>query len=474
MTAPLASEATAAAPSSASTATPASPFGGLPAASAIGRSDPRGCPVNTHSQDAIDLVEKATWRMLSYFGDPLADLDAAIAADPAWMLPHLMKANLLLTLAEHRFRVMAGDALRVGIEQNAGRGLLAREQAHLAATQACLEDRWHDACRLWDGILVDYPRDLAALIPAHLFDFYRGDSLNLRKRVARVLPAWSQSAPLYSYVLGQYAFGLEECNLYPQAREFGERALALEPKDPWAIHAVTHVNEMQGRYLEGAAWLREREADWAPDNGFAFHNWWHLALFYLERLDTATALGLLDERIAPGSEIALQHVDVAAMLWRLRLMGVDVGDRWSRLMKAWPAEAPDAGFYCFNDLHAVLACIGAERLDLAHQVLGAVRARADGSSTCAAVAGDTGVPLIASFVAAAEGRHDEAVDGLLAVRDTAFRFGGSHAQRDLIEQTLLATAIQAGRRSLARHLLNERRMAKPHSPLTGWWMERVG
>ncbi len=457
-----------------SRATSASPLAGMPAAAAITRSDPRGCPVNTRSQEAIDHVETATRRMLSYFGDPLVDLDAAIAADPAWMLPHLMKANCLLTLAEHRFSVMARDALREGIARNTGRGMLPREQAHLAATEACLADQWHEACRLWDGILVDHPRDLAALIPAHLFDFYRGDSLNLRKRIARVLPAWSPSAPLYSYVLGQYAFGLEECNLYPQAREFGEHALALEPKDPWAIHAITHVNEMQGRYREGAAWLREREADWAPDNGFAFHNWWHLGLFHLERLDTATALGLLDERVAPGSEIALQHVDVAAMLWRLHLMDVDVGDRWRRLLPAWPAKAPDAGFYCFNDLHAVLVHIGADRLDLAHDVLAAVRARAEGASTCATVAGATGVPLIASFIAAAEGRHDEAVDGLLAVRDAAFRFGGSHAQRDLVEQTLLSTAIQAGRRSLARHLLNERRMAKPESPLTGWWMERVG
>lgn len=444
------------------------------AAGGITRLDPRGCPVNTRSEDALEHLEKATWRLLSYFGDPLADLDAAIAADPAWILPYLVKANCLLTLAEHRFTVMARETVREGVARNAGRGMLPREQAHLAATKACLEDNWQDACRLWDEVLVDHPRDLAALIPAHLFDFYRGDSLNLRKRVARVLPDWSRSAPLYSYVLGQYAFGLEECNLYPQAREYGEQALALEPKDPWAIHAITHVNEMQGRYLEGAAWLREREADWAPDNGFAFHNWWHLGLFYLERLDTATVLKLLDERIAPGAEMALQHVDVTAMLWRLRLMDVDVGDRWTRLLPAWPSTAPDAGFYCFNDLHAVMVQIGAGRLDLARQVLDAVRARAEGDSFCARVAGDTGVPLVASLLASAEGRDAEAVDGLLAVRETASRFGGSHAQRDLIEQTLLACAIRSGRRSLARHLLNERRMAKPDSPLTAWWAERVG
>src|SRR5690606_39608006 len=102
------------------------------------------------------------------------------------------------------------------------------------------------------------------------------------------------------------------------------------------------------------------------------------------------------------------------MLWRLRLMDVDVGDRWTRLLPAWPSTAPDAGFYCFNDLHAVMVQIGAGRLDLSRHVLDAVRARAEGDSFCAEVAGDTGVPLVASLLASAEGRDAEAVDGLLA------------------------------------------------------------
>jgi tetratricopeptide (TPR) repeat protein len=438
------------------------------------RLDPRGCPIGTASQAAIDHVETATWRLASYFGDPLADLDAAIAEDPAWILPYLMKANGLLTMAEYRFNEMARETVAQGIAENSGRGMQPREQAHLAATQACLAGQWRAACDLWDRILVDYPQDLAALLPAHLFDFYRGDSLNLRKRIARVLPDWSQSAPLYSFVLGQYAFGLEECNLYPQAREAGQQALALEPRDAWAIHAVTHVNEMQGRFEEGAQWLSSREQDWAPDNGFAFHNWWHLALFHLERLDTQAALRILDDHVAPGAEMALQHVDVAALLWRLSLMDVDVGDRWSRLAPSWPLASPAAGFYSFNDLHAVLTHVGAGRIDLAQQVLDVVAAGSGAATTCATVAADTGLPLIRSVIATASGRHDEAVEALLAVRDTAFRFGGSHAQRDLVEQTLLAAAIRAGRRGLARHLLNERVMAKPHSPLTAFWAQRIG
>ena len=59
-----------------------------------------------------------------------------------------------------------------------------------------------------------------------------------------------------------------------------------------------------------------------------------------------------------------------------------------------------------------------------------------------------------------------AVDLIASVRPQATRFGGSHAQRDLIDQTPLAAAAQGGRRSLGSALIVERRMAKPVTPRT--------
>ncbi|HXH02793.1 MAG TPA: hypothetical protein VNN09_05670 [Candidatus Competibacteraceae bacterium] len=134
-------------------------------------------------------------------------------------------------------------------------------------------------------MLCGHPRDAFALQSAHLTDFYLGDATQLRDRVARVLPHWDESIPSYSYILGMYAFGLEECNHYAEAEQAGRRALELEPGDGWSVHAVAHVMEMQGRYEEGIEWLTSREQDWVLDNGFAFHNWWHLALYHMERGD---------------------------------------------------------------------------------------------------------------------------------------------------------------------------------------------
>ncbi len=317
------------------------------------RFDARGCPVSTRSQAAIDRAEHAQWILVSYYGDALAALDEAIAADPHWPLAHVMKANALLTVNEHVFTGLAQASFEQA--KTLAGGVNERERAHIAATGLCLAGQWADACDAWERILVDHPQDLVALGAAHLFDFYRGDARSLQRRVTRVLPEWSASAPLYSYVLGMHAFGLEENNHYALAQETGQAALAIERRDPWAVHAVTHVHEMQGQYERGADWLQSRSGDWAPDNAFSYHNWWHLALFRLERLDTAGALSLLDERVTPGAAVALQRVDITAVLWRLRLLGVDAGARWEAIADAWAAQPTEAGHYCFNDLHAALA-----------------------------------------------------------------------------------------------------------------------
>lgn len=433
--------------------------------------DPRGCPVSTGSAPAIAHAEKALWRMLTYFGNPFDDLDAALAEDPNWVMPLVLKANGLLSMAEHAYALQARALLEAAGERAGGAN--ARERAHIAASRACAAGQWKQACDLWEAILVEHPQDMAALLAAHLFDFYRGDSRNLHRRVARALPAWSPDMPLYSLVLGLHAFGLEECNHYAQAQETGLAALSLDRRDPWAIHAVAHVHEMRGEYQQGAVWLQSRRDDWAPDNGFAFHNWWHLALFHLERLDHAGALALFDEYISPNPEMALQSVDICAMLWRLRLLGVDVGDRWRSAAACWPQQAPDTGHYAFNDFHAAMAYVGDGRVDEARRVLHSVEARARDDSSPGRMAGEVGVPLLRALLQYANADYGDATDGLLAVRERSFHFGGSHAQRDIIEQTLLDAAIRAGRRPLARHLLNERLFAKAGSPLTEYWSQRA-
>ena len=266
-------------------------------------------------------------------------------------------------------------------------------------------------------MLAAYPRDALALQAGHLMDFFRGDALNLRNRVSRVLPHWNAEVPGYSFVLGMHAFGLEEMNQYREAEETARRALAIEPRDGWSVHAATHVMEMQGRIDEGIAWLTSREGDWAPDNGFAFHNFWHLALFRLDGGDVAGALDLFDRHVHPEpSAFTLSLIDATALLWRIGLEGGDVGDRWSGVADDWQARVDrgEPGFYAFNDLHAALAFVASGRSAALDEVVAGLREAAQGSDSNAAMSRDVGLPLVRAMRAFGEGRYAEATDGIEA------------------------------------------------------------
>src|SRR6185295_11620715 len=182
-------------------------------------------------------------------------------------------------------------------------------------------------------------------------------------------PAWSSSVPGYAYVLGMHAFGLEESNQYPDAERTGRLAVEASGDDCWAVHAVAHVMEMQGRIGEGMAWLEQTRPVWATeDNGFAFHNAWHLALFHMDRAEYDQALAIFDQRFAGPLEMALPRIDATALLWRLKVEGVEVGQRFAAVADAWERTlADEKGFYAFNDFHAAMAFAAAGRREaLAH------------------------------------------------------------------------------------------------------------
>jgi hypothetical protein len=207
--------------------------------------DRRGMPVSSTQRDAIDACDDAIELFHGYYGNPIEALDRAIALDPGAVMPRVAKAGILLTTSEQALQ----PAAAAEIEAAATRMVTAnaRERGHLAACTAWLDGDWRRAVRAWGDVLLDHPRDTLALQLAHLGDFYLGQSQMLRDRVARVLPYWSDSSPGYGYVLGMHAFGLEECGDYVRAEQAGRHALEVSARDPWAVHAVAHVMEMQGR-----------------------------------------------------------------------------------------------------------------------------------------------------------------------------------------------------------------------------------
>lgn len=264
---------------------------------------------------------------------------------------------------------------------------------------------------------------------------------------------------------GMYAFGLEETGALAAAETVARGSVAENPQDAWAVHAAAHAMETAGRSEEGIRWLAATEAGWTDENMFAYHNWWHRALFALDQDDAGAALALYDTRIRPAdSDVVLEMIDATAMLWRLQARGHDTGGRFALLAARWESRV-EHGLYAFNDAHAAMAFVGAGRLDLARAQVARLRRAAAGGGSNAAMAAEAGLPLADAVLAWGEGRFAACTELLVAMRPRAARFGGSQAQRDIVSWTLAEAAIRARLPALARAVTAERRAAKPDSRL---------
>lgn len=350
----------------------------------------------------------------------------------------------------------------------------ARECGHIAAIEHLVAGRWHQAGRVLEDVAIDCPHDILALQVGHLIDFYTGNTRMLRDRIARALPQWSTDQPGYHALLGMYAFGLEETGDYIRAEKQGRAAVEMNPRDGWAQHAVAHVMEMQGRQREGIAWMRVNPDAWATDSFFQVHNWWHLALYYLELGEVDEVFRLFDGPInGSHSPVVLDMVDASALLWRLHLRGIDVGNRWQSIADGWMPIAV-AGNYAFNDVHAVMAFVGAGRTHAVDKVIAAQRAAMAGVDDNVAFTREVGHPLTLAIKAFGAGDYRKTIDLIRPLREIAHRFGGSHAQRDLIDLTLIEAALRSEQQALASALCAERLSNRPNSPLARLFVERAG
>ena len=198
-------------------------------------------------------------------------------------------------------------------------------------------------------------------------------------------------------------------------------------------------------------------------------------LFALESLDHARALAVFDTYLnAEANEITLQRVDAASLLWRLALQGADVGDRWQRLRAGWLLDATAAGQSAFNDVHALIALIGAGELGHADAWMRtSLIVAARGGRWNREVTLDIAMPLMRGLLEFGHGRFEAAAQAIHPLLPIAAPLGGSHAQRDVIDQTLLAAAARGGMKDAGRALLDERRLAKPDTPLTHWWLRTL-
>jgi len=417
------------------------------AAAAVHR-DRLGLELSAASGEAARAFDDTVWAYVGFSREPGVPLKRALQADPAMPMALCLQGYFMHLMGLPGLIPKARAALASMQKTSA---MNVREKMHAAALEAWCEGELERTCALLDGVLAEYPRDFLALKLANYLYFYMGDAKNVRDGPARALESWDEKMPGYGHLLALHAFGLEESGDYAAAERDGRRATGINPADPWAVHAVAHVMEMQDRAAEGATWIETLAPHWDTANFFRFHLWWHLALMHWSAGRPEEALKLYDARIwSDGSSENLSLCNDISLLARLEIAGIDVGDRWEAAAKV-VREQSGGSVMAFVDAHYALALGSVPPLEK-HGTTGRVHG-AVGNAVCNAA------------VAWRDRDYARAVAALAPVRKELHRIGGSHAQRDLFTLILLDSAKKSGNATLVSAMHQERARLRPAGTL---------
>jgi len=417
--------------------------------------------VTTNEPAAVEALDRTFNAYIHLDTDAMKNLEAAIEADSGFALPHAIKGLLIESLKKPELHHVALNELEAA--KNARPPSTPREQHYIAALEAALAGQVPTAVTHYQQILIDHPHDLFALRLAQSELFWIGEVGWMRDLSESVASHWNVDVPGYSSYLAIRSFGLEENGDFDLAEKYGRESINLDPTDCWGAHAIAHVLIMQGRLDDGVSWLSNLNGNWSAANHIVHHLWWHLALFHLERSDYEASLELYDHRLRDLDSPLMQampdfYVDIqndTALLQRLELRGVDIGDRWQPIADLAKVRI---GNHCspFTSAHCALALAAAGRFDEANDLIRHIRefTAADNGPLASKYALAV-MPASEAAVAHCKGDYQRVIDLMLPARRNLWHMGGSHAQRDLFFQLLVNAAVKMERVDILAMLLQE-------------------
>jgi tetratricopeptide (TPR) repeat protein len=338
-------------------------------------------------------------------------------------------------------------------------GVSPREALIVKIAQAWVQDDISTVIQACEQILIAHPRDLAILKLAQYHLFNQGDALNML-RLATLCFAANKDV---SHMHAMAAFAYEQCHLLAEAERAARAALQIEPNNPWAHHALAHVFLTRGQIDEGAAFLEGASASWAGLNSFMYtHNWWHLAVFYINRGKMDAALQIYDEHLwTQMKDYSQDQIGAVSMLSRLEMAGVDVGGRWAEPGDFIAARGADTT-QPFLSLQYLLGLKKANRPE-ADIMMQAIAQKADLSTDSDCPWLRVALPVSKGIAALVDGDYGLAAKHFGLSLPHLAEIGGSHAQRDLFEQLYLEALLKSEHWSKAQQILEMRRTYDPLS-----------
>lgn len=301
--------------------------------------------------------------------------------------------------------------------------------------------------------------DFAALRFAHDLYLHVGAAERRCAAEAELLAAWPADDPHRGFLSGMHAFSLTEVGRHDEALRLGTEALAADPEDLWARHALAHVFENADDTPRSLELLADTVDLWADQDLLAVHIWWHLGLRLIASGDIAEALAVFDARL-PDASTAFQLCDQTSLLWRAEHAGARIGGRWDELAdRSDPAAEPcgepadrwdvladrwdqvaERHTCAFIDLHAALAYIRSPLHPGADRWFAGLAAREHKGHEIDDVFAGVAIPLITAL---RDGDPSAFADGALLA--AVHRIGGSEAQRRIVPMAVEHLAGAASR-----------------------------
>lgn len=425
-------------------------------------------PLSTSSEAAAEHYRTGVDLLLSLWTGVAETLDQAIAADPEFALAWAARARF------HAIRTEVGEAkakIAKATELVQIKGT-ERERSHVQTLFHVIHGEPAKALANALQHLDRWPLDIVIMsLPLGAFGLFAFSGMadhdqarvDLCERHARHFPEddW--------WFLNYRGWAHGENGDVALGRALTQRSLELRRNNVNGVHAVAHVLYEAGANDEAGEVIR----DWLPgyDRSGTLHNHiaWHGALVALERDDLETALGIYADHVAPSVATGLPInviSDTSSFLWRMQAYGHEVpANLWEDAARYASKYFQQPGFP-FVDFHmAMLAAATGDQQSL-EQRAGALSALVrDGNLRAGPV-----VPALCHAVMAfAEGRYAHCARILEPVAHEVVRIGGSGAQREIVQDTLLVSLMRAGESEKARALLDQRLHRRP-SPRDSRWL----
>lgn len=426
--------------------------------------DRYGLSVSTNSEAARDAYVTGCDAVLTAWHGDADHLSRAVAADPAFAVAHAALARARFLQAD-----VAGAREAAARARELAAGTTPREQGHIDALCLAIEGKPVEALAATRAHLTDHPRDAMVASPATGVFGLIGFSGRQGREPEQVefLEALRPHLADDWWFQAVYAFALEEVGRLDEALDLIERSMAAYPRNAHGAHIKAHVLYEMGEDRRALDYLESWLPDYPRPGLMHCHISWHIALFALIVGDTGRAWQVYEAQVHPGGAWgpALNvATDAPAFLWRAELAGQPrKASLWGEVRDYALKSFPKAGI-AFVDVHRALACIAADDQDGIAGIVGELQQRA---ATGRSPAGDVVPRLAIGLAAYGRGDWPAAISILESALAETVRIGGSRAQRDLVENTLLAAHLKAGRIDQAKALVANHTGRRPSVPVAG-------